>query len=146
MCLHRLQRVIKSKQKLSEDHIIYFSYQIARGLEYMHSGGIIHGNLRPNNLVVNCSNCRIRINDFAHSQTVNQSDESLSDENMDNLWYCAPELIMNCNGCVYSVNVSFLRAWFRTLVLGHPTNDPLYFVLEKCEHRNRCLEFRLHYR
>eukprot|EP01083_Nonionella_stella_P205952 749523_1 len=35
-CDTTMKRVIRSRQTLTEEHIIFFAYQIARGLEYMH--------------------------------------------------------------------------------------------------------------
>jgi mitogen-activated protein kinase 1/3 len=41
-----LERVLqKSEEDLSEEHWRFFLYQILRGLKYMHSSGVVHGNL-----------------------------------------------------------------------------------------------------
>ena len=63
-CDTTLKKVIRSRQRLSEQHIIYFCYQIALALQYMHSGNIIHRDLKPENILVNLSNCHIKITDF----------------------------------------------------------------------------------
>ena len=41
MTLHKVIR----KQKLTEKHIQWILYQILRGLQYMHSAGVIHRDL-----------------------------------------------------------------------------------------------------
>jgi len=98
-CDTTLKRVIQSKQRLSEDHIIYFSYQIARGLQYMHSGNIIHRDLKPENLLINTSNCAIKITDFGLSRGVNVEMDSDIDtahkltEYVVTRWYRAPEVM-----------------------------------------------------
>ena len=51
-----LHRIIYSKNRLSNDHIRYFIYQILRGLLYIHSVNVIHRDIKPSNLLVN-SNC-----------------------------------------------------------------------------------------
>ena len=55
-----LNRVIYSNQVLTDDHIQFFTYQIFRGLKYLHSAGIIHRDLKPSNLLVN-SNCDLKV-------------------------------------------------------------------------------------
>ncbi len=107
MCVFRLKRVINSKQRLSEDHIIYFSYQIARGLEYMHSGNIIHRDLKPENLLIDTANCRIQITDFGLSRGVNvemDSDINTAHKQTEYVvtrWYRAPEVMCCKKWCVY---------------------------------------------
>lgn len=58
-----LHRVIYSRQDLSEDHIQYFTYQILRGLLFMHSANVLHRDLKPGNLLLNKS-CDLKICDL----------------------------------------------------------------------------------
>ncbi|RAK98891.1 mitogen-activated protein kinase mpkC [Aspergillus ibericus CBS 121593] len=41
----------------------YFTYQLLRGLKYIHSAGVIHRDLKPSNILVN-ENCDLKICDF----------------------------------------------------------------------------------
>ena len=47
-----LHRVIYSRQDLSDDHIQYFTYQVLRGLLFMHSANVIHRDIKPSNLLL----------------------------------------------------------------------------------------------
>jgi len=47
-------------QKITNDHICYFTYQILRGLKYIHSANVIHRDLKPSNILLNC-NCDLKI-------------------------------------------------------------------------------------
>jgi serine/threonine protein kinase len=58
-----LHQIIRSPQLLSPDHIKFLTYQLIRGLKYLHSAGIIHRDLKPSNLLIN-ANCDLRICDF----------------------------------------------------------------------------------
>ena len=40
-------------QRLSNEHVCYFLYQILRGLKYIHSANVLHRDLKPSNLLLN---------------------------------------------------------------------------------------------
>ena len=89
-----LSSIIKSPQPLTNDHIKFFTYQILRGLKYMHSAGIIHRDLKPRNLLIN-SNCDVKICDFGLARhvfvanTVNDMTNYVATR-----WYRPPELLL----------------------------------------------------
>jgi len=92
-----LTKIIKSKQTLSMEHVAFFTYQILRGLLYMHSAGIIHRDLKPRNLLIN-SNCDLKICDFGLSRAnipyLLTSTTQMTDY-MTTRWYRAPEIILS---------------------------------------------------
>uniref|UniRef100_A0AAQ4S1T7 Mitogen-activated protein kinase n=1 Tax=Gasterosteus aculeatus aculeatus TaxID=481459 RepID=A0AAQ4S1T7_GASAC len=47
-----LYKLLKT-QRLSNDHVCYFLYQILRGLKYIHSANVLHRDLKPSNLLIN---------------------------------------------------------------------------------------------
>ena len=57
-----LYKLLKT-QRLSNDHICYFLYQILRGLKYIHSANVLHRDLKPSNLLLNTT-CDLKICDF----------------------------------------------------------------------------------
>ncbi|KAF1766000.1 hypothetical protein GCK72_005955 [Caenorhabditis remanei] len=105
-----LHSVLRSNQKLKEDHFKYFFYQIIRGLKYLHSAGIIHRDLKPLNLLLN-GNCLLKIADFGISRTgptskpasitppSSSSSSSSSSGHLSQyvstLWYRAPEILLS---------------------------------------------------
>ena len=58
-----LGSVIKSDQDITEGHYKFFLYQLLKGLKYIHSGKIVHMDLKPRNLLIN-ANCDLKICDF----------------------------------------------------------------------------------
>lgn len=58
-----LHKIIYSRQRLTDEHVAYFMYQLLRGLKYIHSAHILHRDIKPSNILVN-SNCDIAICDF----------------------------------------------------------------------------------
>lgn len=68
-----LAHIIDSPQALSDSHIKYFIYQLCRGLKYLHTAGILHRDLKPQNILVN-SNCELVIADFGLARAVGATD------------------------------------------------------------------------
>lgn len=56
-----LYKLLKT-QRLSNDHICYFLYQILRGLKYIHSANVLHRDLKPSNLLLNTT-CDLKVSD-----------------------------------------------------------------------------------
>ena len=61
-----LYKLLKT-QKLSNDHICYFLYQILRGLKYIHSANVLHRDLKPSNLLLNTT-CDLKVVDFPYNR------------------------------------------------------------------------------
>ncbi|TCD69630.1 hypothetical protein EIP91_006855 [Steccherinum ochraceum] len=70
-----LHQIIKSGQKLTNEHVQYFVYQILRGLKYVHSASVVHRDLKPGNLLVN-ADCELKICDFGLSRGFSSEPEA----------------------------------------------------------------------
>jgi mitogen-activated protein kinase 1/3 len=101
-----LHKVIYSKQKLTDEHIQYFIYQILCGTYYMHSADIVHRDLKPSNILVN-KNCDVKICDLGlgrggisdneEEKKNNHNENDKQDELTEYVitrWYRAPEVIL----------------------------------------------------
>lgn len=98
-CNQNLMNIIKyAKNEITTDHIKFFSFNILKGVSYIHSKGIIHRDLKPLNILVN-EDLEIKISDFG------QSNVMIGDINKDynmtkyvtTRYYRAPELYLNYN-------------------------------------------------
>lgn len=100
-----LHKVIYSKQALTEEHSQYFTYQILRGLLYLHSAGVVHRDLKPANILVN-KNCDLKICDFGLSRGFNEDedDPNLTDYVVTR-WYRAPEVVLMASEYTKAIDV-----------------------------------------
>eukprot|EP01083_Nonionella_stella_P038970 105986_1 len=64
-----LKHIRLSNQYLRNSQIEYIMYQILLGVKYIHSAGVIHLNLKPENILID-DYCKIRISDFHSAHTV----------------------------------------------------------------------------
>ena len=102
-----LHHIIHSVQPLSDDHIKYFLYQIARGLKYIHSANIIHRDLKPSNLLIN-RNCELKIGDFGMARGLSSTPEDHAlflTEYVATRWYRAPELMLSFSHYDFSLDM-----------------------------------------
>lgn len=123
-----LRRLIRSKQKLTDNHIFYLSLQLARGLEYMHKSHIIHRDLKPDNIMLKLSNCHLKIADFGMAtlgQTISGTDIGNPHGmtgSIGNRCYLAPEVYCNDDWGSWTMDV-----WsFGCIIAELYTRKPLF--------------------
>lgn len=54
---------------MNSDHIKYLTFEIMKGVLYLHQKGIIHRDLKPLNILVN-DNWEVKISDFGQSNVL----------------------------------------------------------------------------
>ncbi|GAV02644.1 hypothetical protein RvY_13183 [Ramazzottius varieornatus] len=93
-------------QRLSNDHVCYFLYQILRGLKYIHSANVLHRDLKPSNLLLN-TNCDLKICDFGLARVADPEHDhrGFLTEYVATRWYRAPEIMLNSRGYTKSIDV-----------------------------------------
>jgi len=102
-----LHRVIYSKQALTDEHCQYFTYQILRGLKYLHSANVLHRDLKPSNILVN-KNCDLKICDFGLARGFVTSDVEEAGNLTDYVvtrWYRAPEVVLLASEYTKAIDV-----------------------------------------
>eukprot|EP00903_Cladosiphon_okamuranus_P020841 g19141.t1 len=91
-----LHRVIYSSQRLSDQHVKYFLYQILCGVKYIHSASVLHRDLKPSNILLS-TNCDLKLCDFGLSRGVSSPDEEEAAELTEYVvtrWYRSPEIML----------------------------------------------------
>eukprot|EP01038_Epipyxis_sp_PR26KG_P011753 gene11753-15726_t len=140
-----LERIIRSKQVLTDQHLQYFLYQILRGLKYVHSANVLHRDLKPSNLLVN-ANCDLALCDFglARGFYVGEQDAKLT-EYVVTRWYRAPELLCDCSTYGKPVDLWSVGCIFAELIVHEPffrgdhPQHQLEVIVQKlgCPHRSK---------
>lgn len=100
--LHKLL----TQQVLSEQHILYFLYQMLRGLKYIHSANVLHRDLKPSNLLINAS-CDLKICDFGLARIADEDVDHGGNltEYVATRWYRAPDIMLNARNYSKSIDV-----------------------------------------
>uniref|UniRef100_A0A8C2X376 Mitogen-activated protein kinase n=1 Tax=Cyclopterus lumpus TaxID=8103 RepID=A0A8C2X376_CYCLU len=100
-----LYKLLKT-QRLSNDHVCYFLYQILRGLKYIHSANVLHRDLKPSNLLINTT-CDLKICDFGLARIADPEHDHTGflTEYVATRWYRAPEIMLNSKGYSKSIDI-----------------------------------------
>jgi serine/threonine protein kinase len=86
---------------MSRGHIQFILYQLLCALNYVHSAGIIHGNVRPENILVN-PDTSVRLCDFSNARAVGGPSLPRSPRRpADTVLYEAPEILLGAAKVTY---------------------------------------------
>ncbi|KAJ5306999.1 hypothetical protein N7508_006014, partial [Penicillium antarcticum] len=120
-----LHQLIQSAQKPLEGQFIqFFTYQMLRGLKYIHSAGVIHRDLKPSNLLVN-DNCDLKICDFGLAR---EQDHQMTGY-VTTRYYRAPEIMLTWKKYNYAVDIWSVGCILAEMLLGRvlfPGNDHVH--------------------
>jgi len=117
-----LASILKSPQPLSDEHCQFFLYQILRGLKYFHSAEVIHRDLKPRNLLVNC-NCDLKICDYGLARVNFPSEEFRAcpmTEYVCTRWYRAPEVLCSWTNYGKAIDIWSVGCIFAEMMRRKP--------------------------
>jgi serine/threonine protein kinase len=112
-----LHEVVRTT-KLDEYHCQFLLYQLLRGLKYLHSANILHRDLKPSNILINCSDCLLKICDFGLARTSCEND--FLTEYVVTRPYRAPELLLGSRSYSASVDMWSVGCIFVEMLTGQP--------------------------
>ncbi|XP_028106046.1 cell division control protein 2 homolog 2-like [Camellia sinensis] len=99
-------------------------HQLLDGLAYCHSEKLLHRDLKPQNLLIDCSKHILKLADFGSAREIGVPLQTYTEgEKVASLWYKAPELLLG--GQKYSTPVDIWSAGcvFAELVIQQPLFD-----------------------
>jgi mitogen-activated protein kinase 15 len=103
-------------------HKRYIAYQILKGLKYMHTGQVIHRDLKPSSILLK-SDCTAKISDFGMARSVSAQIEGLNPVLTDylaNRWYKAPEILLGNTDYTKAVDMWSAGVIIAEMIAGRP--------------------------
>lgn len=119
-----LHAVIRA-QILEAIHKQYIIYQLLRAIKYMHSGELLHRDMKPSNILLN-SECQVKVADFglarsvAHSESGDAGSNPVLTDYVATRWYRAPEILLGSTCYTKGVDMWSLGCILGELLCGKP--------------------------
>ncbi|KAJ2147059.1 glycogen synthase kinase 3 [Coemansia sp. RSA 564] len=108
----------KAKQHVPMLYVKLFMYQLFRSLNYIHSLGICHRDIKPQNLLVNSATGVLKLCDFGSAKTLLTGEPNVS--YICSRYYRAPELIFGATEYTGKIDIWSAGCVMAELMLGQP--------------------------
>ena len=95
-----------------------FSYQIARAIAYIHSFGMCHRDIKPQNILVNRDTGELKLCDFGSAKILSPEESNIS--YICSRYYRAPELIFGATHYTTAVDVWSYGCVVAEMIVGQP--------------------------
>lgn len=126
-----IRRYSTNKLQLPIKHIKLYTYQIARGMLYLHALGICHRDIKPSNILVDPATGVLKICDFGSAKRLEPKQPSVS--YICSRYYRAPELIIGCQYYSTQIDIWGLGCVIAEMIIGRAIfqgTDPILQLRE----------------
>ena len=111
---------------LEEVHKKYIIYQCIKAIHYMHSGELLHRDMKPSNVLLN-SDCAVKLCDFGLARSVADMDDEKANapvltDYVATRWYRAPEILLGSTRYTKGVDM-----WSLGCILGELIGESTMF-------------------
>lgn len=117
-----LNRLIRGYSKNKEEFPMFliklYSFQMARAMGFMHSQGVLHRDIKPQNILIDTSTNRVYICDFGSAKKFNGEEQNVA--YICSRYYRAPELIFGNMDYDASIDIWSLGCLIAEMVIGKP--------------------------
>eukprot|EP00736_Rhodelphis_marinus_P011716 Rmarinus@m.25980 len=108
----------KLKQTIPVLYVKIYMYQLLRSLAYIHSHGICHRDIKPQNLLVDTSTHTLKLCDFGSAKVLVPEEPNIS--YICSRYYRAPELIFGATDYTTAIDIWSTGCVMAELLLGQP--------------------------
>nr|DBA34621.1 TPA: hypothetical protein GDO54_002167 [Pyxicephalus adspersus] len=108
----------RAKQALPMIYVKLYMYQLFRSLAYIHSFGICHRDIKPQNLLLDPETAVLKLCDFGSAKQLVRGEPNVS--YICSRYYRAPELIFGATDYTSSIDVWSAGCVLAELLLGQP--------------------------
>lgn len=108
----------KSKQMIPILYVKLYMYQLLRALAYIHSFGICHRDIKPQNLLLHADTVVLKLIDFGSAKVLVEGEANVS--YICSRYYRAPELIFGATNYTCAIDIWSAGCVLAELLLGAP--------------------------
>ncbi|XP_078060163.1 glycogen synthase kinase-3 beta-like, partial [Mustelus asterias] len=108
----------KAKQSIPMIYVKVYIYQLFRSLAYIHSQGVCHRDIKPQNLLVDPETAVLKLCDFGSAKQLIRGEPNVS--YICSRYYRAPELIFGATDYTSSIDIWSAGCVLAELLLGQP--------------------------
>ena len=89
-----LKKYIEAKGKLNYKETLSIAIQVARGIQAAHAKGIIHRDIKPQNIMISADG-KVKVMDFGIARAASSATSTISSDAMGSVHYSSPEQVRN---------------------------------------------------